>query len=136
MARPLDALLLARLREFFREPEAIFWVYGFPVLLAVGLGIAFRDKPPERVRVDVQLNSMGSRTPGDPAVATLRSLGAAGGFVTSLCLLEDCHDRLRLGRTDIVVVPGASVTYLYDPTRPESVLVHRVVVVQPGASLA
>jgi len=130
MARPLNALLLARLREFFREPEAIFWVYGFPVLLAVGLGIAFRDKPPERVRVDVQVTAAAAPTggatgdlaAGDPAAVALRTLGAAGGFDTAPCAADACHDRLRLGRTDIVVVPGAPLTYLYDPTRPESVL--------------
>ncbi len=37
---PLKELSLARLREFLREPEAVFWTYGFPLLLAVGLGIA------------------------------------------------------------------------------------------------
>src|SRR4029077_13078637 len=46
-------IVLARLREFYREPEAIFWVYFFPVLLAIGLGIAFWSRPPEAPRVDV-----------------------------------------------------------------------------------
>jgi ABC-2 type transport system permease protein len=31
----------------WREPEAIFWIFIFPILLAVGLGIAFRDRPPD-----------------------------------------------------------------------------------------
>src|SRR5262245_3695142 len=114
MAHPFRALLLSRLREFFREPEAIFWVYGFPVLLAVGLGIAFRDKPPDQVHVDVQTEA------GEPAA--LAALRAAGGFQATTCAPETCRDRLRLGRTDIVVLPGEPVTYLYDPTRPESVL--------------
>jgi len=38
-------LLTARLLELKREPEVIFWVFGFPILLALGLGIAFRNKP-------------------------------------------------------------------------------------------
>jgi hypothetical protein len=38
-------ILLARLLELKREPEVIFWVFGFPVLLALGLGLAFRNKP-------------------------------------------------------------------------------------------
>ncbi len=42
------SLVLARLREFIREPEAVFWVYGFPILMTVGLGIAFRNRPIER----------------------------------------------------------------------------------------
>ena len=36
------------LREFFREPGLIFWVFGFPILMAIGLGLAFRSQPPER----------------------------------------------------------------------------------------
>lgn len=38
-------LLMARMREMLREPEVLFWVFGFPLLLALGLGIAFRNKP-------------------------------------------------------------------------------------------
>lgn len=46
-------LLMARLKEMFREPEVIFWIFLFPILLALGLGIAFRNKPAEAVRVVV-----------------------------------------------------------------------------------
>ena len=46
---PLVQLTLVRFREFFREPEAVFWVFVFPVLLAAGLGIAFRNQAPERI---------------------------------------------------------------------------------------
>ena len=38
------ALLGARMKELWREPEVIFWVFVFPLLLALGLGIAFRKK--------------------------------------------------------------------------------------------
>ena len=48
---PLVQLTLVRYREFVREPEAVFWVFIFPLLLAAGLGIAFRDRPPERAPV-------------------------------------------------------------------------------------
>ena len=36
-----------RFREFVREPEALFWVFVFPILLAAGLGLAFRNRPAE-----------------------------------------------------------------------------------------
>ena len=52
-------LTLARLREFYREPEAVFWVYGFPILMVVGLGIAFRNQPVEQITVDVVSRSAG-----------------------------------------------------------------------------
>src|ERR1035438_3674705 len=38
-------LLWARVLELKREPEVVFWVFVFPLLLALGLGIAFRNKP-------------------------------------------------------------------------------------------
>ena len=50
---PLAELTVARLREFLREPEALFWVFAFPVLLALALGLAFRGKAPERIPVGV-----------------------------------------------------------------------------------
>ena len=47
---PFFQLYLARLREFYRQPARIFWVYGFPMLLAVVLGFAFQNRPPRRSR--------------------------------------------------------------------------------------
>src|SRR4051794_17686560 len=49
----LRELTSVRFREFLREPEAVFWTFAFPVLLAIGLGIAFRNKPAEIVHVGV-----------------------------------------------------------------------------------
>ena len=45
---PLAQLVLCRLREFIREPEALFWVYGFPIVMTIALGIAFRNQPVEQ----------------------------------------------------------------------------------------
>ncbi|HEU4720275.1 MAG TPA: hypothetical protein VFS59_02845, partial [Gemmatimonadaceae bacterium] len=52
-ARSLPQLTLVRFREFIREPEAVFWTFFFPVVLAIGLGIAFRNKPADAVTVGV-----------------------------------------------------------------------------------
>ena len=49
----LVELVRVRLLEFLREPEVVFWVYGFPVLLVATLGIAYRERPVPAVRVDV-----------------------------------------------------------------------------------
>jgi ABC-2 type transport system permease protein len=46
-------LTLVRFREFIREPEAVFWTFIFPILLAAGLGIAFRQRGPDKVQVGV-----------------------------------------------------------------------------------
>src|SRR5712691_3237661 len=48
---PLVQLTLVRFREFMREPEALFWVFAFPILLAAGLGVAFRNRPAEVLKV-------------------------------------------------------------------------------------
>src|ERR1700724_3321860 len=47
----LVQLTLVRFREFLREPEALFWVFVFPILLAAGLGIAFRNRPADVLRI-------------------------------------------------------------------------------------
>src|SRR5438874_4791104 len=51
---PLWQLTLMRWRIFVREPSAVFWTYGFPVVLALALGVAFRNRPPEPVEVAVE----------------------------------------------------------------------------------
>src|SRR3712207_7771876 len=53
----LVELVRVRLREFLREPEAVFWSFVFPVLLASGLALAFRNRPPEVVKVGVDRKS-------------------------------------------------------------------------------
>ena len=47
----LYQLSIMRFRLTLREPEAIFWVFIFPILLAVGLGIAFRNRPADVLQV-------------------------------------------------------------------------------------
>src|ERR1700690_1328235 len=46
-------LLGARMLELKREPEVVFWVFVFPLLLAAGLGIAFRNKPSDASSVAI-----------------------------------------------------------------------------------
>jgi len=111
---PFLLLTLARLRELMREPEVVFWVFVFPILLAVGLGVAFRNKPPDEVIVGV-VAADGS----DRLVAVLKP---QDGFRVTTIAASEAADRLRLGKVALVVVPGPSYEYRYDPTRPESVL--------------
>jgi hypothetical protein len=73
---PLVQLTLARMREFYREPEAIFWVFGFPIVLAFALGIAFRNRGPGELRVAV----LGGA--GDSAMAT--ALARAPGLTAAV----------------------------------------------------
>jgi len=117
---PLGQLILARLREFFREPEVIFWVYGFPILMVVALGIAFRNKPAEQILVDVQQDA-GNEAGVEFVSDALRKDETFKMQVNDPAL---CRLRLRTGKTALVVVPptssGEPYVYRYDPTREES----------------
>src|SRR5206468_10456066 len=108
---PLWELTLCRFREFAREPEVIFWVFGFPILLAVGLGIAFRNKPPDVIAVGV--------IEGEGADGAEGALLAKGGFQVERGTAEAESARLRLGKLSLLVLPGNPVEYRFDPTRPE-----------------
>jgi ABC-type multidrug transport system permease subunit len=117
---PLGQIILARLREFYRQPEAIFWVYGFPLLMVVALGIAFRNKPVERITVDVE--------DGPFAAKVNDALGKHKKFVVKVLDAETCRKRLRAGNTQLVVVARSTAyQYHFDPTRPESVLARNAV---------
>jgi ABC-2 type transport system permease protein len=107
----LAELTLARFRLFFREPSAMFWTFGFPVILAIALGIAFRNKPPDAVRVVVVAGPDAER-----ARASLES-NAVHAWVEDA---EAAHRDLRTGKVVLVVEPGTPRTYRYDDTRPES----------------
>ena len=64
MHSSLMQLTLVRFREFIRQPEAVFWTFVFPILLAVGLGLAFRSRAPEKPKVGIV-----TTTPGAAAIA-------------------------------------------------------------------
>jgi ABC-2 type transport system permease protein len=109
---PLVELTLARFREFMREPEAVFWVFAFPVIMTCALGIAFRSRSAEPVIAGV-VDQAGA----DRVVAALES---GGGFTVRRLAPGEVNAALRDGRAPVVVVPGAPPTYRYDEARAES----------------
>jgi len=116
---PLWQLILVRWRIFVREPAAVFWTYGFPVLLALALGIAFRNRPPEPVEVAVQA------APG--AEAWRDALAKAPAVHAHWLEAKEAHEALRSGKVSLVVHAGQPRTYEFDPTRPDSRLARAVV---------
>jgi ABC-type multidrug transport system permease subunit len=113
-----------RWRIFAREPSALFWTYGFPVILALALGVAFRNRPPEPVEVAVEAS---------PGCEAWRDVLATNSQVRVQWLNPDeAREALRVGKVSVVVgqrnahssgsVEGVEQarTYLFDPTRPES----------------
>jgi ABC-type multidrug transport system permease subunit len=109
---PLFEITRVKFLEFIREPEAIFWVLVFPVLLSLALGIAFRSKPPEALAIAVQ--------DGPGAEAARVALAADRALAPRILAEAPCREALRAGRVALVVVPGEKVTYWFDPTRDES----------------
>ena len=112
-------LVRCRFLEFFREPEMIFWVYGFPILMVLTLGVAYREQPVPKPRVLV--------ADGPGAAADVAALSAVGSGVTPHLLpATAAMEQLRTGRADLVIDRGATtaatVRYHFDPSRAESVL--------------
>lgn len=110
--RPLVQMTLAWIRGFYREPEAIFWVFGFPIVLAFALGIAFKNRGPGEMRVGVL------RGPADSAIA--RTLDATPALAAGVLDSTTARTQLRTGRIALLVLPGAPIVYRYDSTRTES----------------
>lgn len=113
-AHPLFELTLARLLEFVREPEAVFWVIVFPLALAFALGIAFRSKGEEPVFAGV--------VDGAGAAEVRAALAPAAGIHVRLLNADQVDRALRDGEVQVVVVPGTPPTYQFDAARPESAL--------------
>src|SRR4249920_1941009 len=111
-SHPLVELTVARFREFLREPEAVFWVFAFPVIMTCALGIAFRSRGNEPVIVGVVEQSGGDEL--------ARQLEQAGGFTVRRLPLEEVDRAVRDGRAPVVVVPGSPPAYRFDQARAES----------------
>ncbi len=104
----LFQLTLLRFREFIREPEAIFWNLAFPILLTAGLGIAFREQPPEVFRVAAVTPQLAQSLKQDKELAVEQL--ASDSALTAL----------RTGKVVLIAESGANgaVTFRYDDTNP------------------
>ena len=116
---PIVELTLARLREWVREPEAIFWAFVFPIVMSVALAVAFPRQDSRPVIVGVA---------GVPAAAALR--GALNGREDIILRDVPAGDELRVirdGEVHLVVEPGEPPIYRFDPDRAEARVARLVV---------
>jgi ABC-2 type transport system permease protein len=105
----LYQLTSSRFRLFLREPEAIFWVFIFPILLAVGLGIAFRNRPADVLPVAATTTQLTQALAADPGLHATTMDEAAG-----------THE-LAVGTIDLLAIQRPDgVTYKYDSTNPDA----------------
>src|SRR5438874_12788570 len=100
---PLWQLTLMRWRIFVREPSALFWTYGFPVVLALALGIAFRNRPPEPVEVAIE---------AEPGCEVWRDALATNSQVRVRWLRPlEAREALRGGKVSVVVGRQEATSY-------------------------
>lgn len=110
--RAIRAMVVAHMRASYREPGGLFWTYGFPILLSLVLGLAFRSRAPEPPKVAV----VGAR-----AEATAAMLQKNGEVVAKIEPADSAERDLRTGKVDAVVIAEeGTVEYRFDPTRPEA----------------
>jgi ABC-type multidrug transport system permease subunit len=105
-------MTIYRLKEFIREPDAVFWVFVFPLLLTLALGFAFRERPPERIPVGV--------TEGPFAQRHLNALQKSPALQPRIYPVLEGREELRRGKISLLVDGSEGMVYRYDPTRPES----------------
>jgi ABC-type multidrug transport system permease subunit len=112
---PLAALTKTRLLEFVREPEALFWVFAFPIIMALVLGFAFRDRPPDPIPVGIVAG------PSTDEIA--RALARPGTVKPSTYpSLADGLEALRTGKIALLVEQSGTLdlVYHFDRTRPDA----------------
>lgn len=107
--RSLVQLTFARFRLFFREPEAVFWIFVFPILLTLGLGIAFRNQPPAITNIGVVGTNLAAALRPDKALSVVVLDRDSGELA------------LRTGKIQLLAIAAPSgVTYRYDDTNPDA----------------
>jgi len=100
---PLVELTRVRVREFVREPEAMFWVFGFPILMACVLGIAFRNTAPEVTRIAVERASTDASGDLDRIVSALSPASNSHGLSAEALDPERAAHALRTGKVAMVI---------------------------------
>ena len=114
--RSIVQLTLARFRGFIREPEAVFWTFVFPILLAVGLGVAFRSRAPEQPHVGVLATGNSS--------TLMEALKRDSTLKVEVMDDSAAARALRTGKIAILakITGPASVEYTYDSARGEAAM--------------
>lgn len=109
---PLVELTLARVREFVREPEALFWTFVFPIVMSLVLAIAFPSRGARPVPVGI--------VNGDGAARVRQTLATAPGITVRDVPRGDEQRALREGEVHVIVVATTPPTYMFDAARDES----------------
>jgi ABC-type multidrug transport system permease subunit len=109
---PLLELTFARMREFIREPEAVFWTFGYPIIMSLALAFAFPS-------ADAQTTLVGVAT-GDAAAGIRKTLAATPRVTVRDVAPGDAQRMLREGAIHVLVEATDPPTYRFDAARAES----------------
>ncbi len=121
--RSLWALSAVRLKLFFREPGSLFWTFGFPLLVTVALGIAFRNQGPARSPVAI--------VAGPGAEEVRAALSGGPGLSARVVDAAEATRELRTGEALLAIESTAAgaaapLVFRFDPSRPEAHAVRRL----------
>jgi ABC-2 type transport system permease protein len=151
--REISALTLVRIKIFVREPEAIFWVVVFPVLLTVVLGYAFRTNEPGPSQVALFWDGSAAAKKLEQRLTTplcadndSRAWPACEGndkkqgkeaakpriAIKRYRDLRVAERKLRKGAVDAIVIAAKPPRVRSDPNRPEGELAQLRIAVQLG----
>lgn len=113
---PLAELVKARLREFYREPAIVFWVFGFPLVMALGLGAAFRSRPPDLPRLGVVVSEE-----SDTSRRFLGALKESPEAITEVFDRQAGDRALARAKIDaLVLLERDGIETVVDPTQEKS----------------
>ena len=105
----LYQLTMVRFKLILREPEAIFWIFIFPILLAVGLGIAFRNRPADVLQVGATTAQLTQALASDKGLTAATMDEAAG-----------THALATGGILVLAIQRPDGVAYKYDDSNPDA----------------
>ncbi|HMD77620.1 MAG TPA: ABC transporter permease [Terracidiphilus sp.] len=105
----LYQLTMVRFKLILREPEAVFWIFVFPILLAVGLGIAFRNRPADVLQVGATTPQLTQALAADKELTAATMDEAAG-----------THALATGGILLLAIQKPDGVAYKYDDTNPDA----------------
>lgn len=114
---PIVELTLTRIREFIREPEALFWTFVFPIVMTLVMAMAFPSRAARPVPVAV---ADGVSQGADAAGSIREALAKAPGIVLREVPAGGEQRALREGEVHLIVVPTDPPTYQFDAARDES----------------
>ena len=137
MKYPLIQLLKAHFKEYLREPGALFWSFGFPILMALGLGLAFSgDKQiindvaivPKYGQNDTVFNILVNKNNEYSDTIIEKTFNSGYNKTTYKFYItswQEARIKLKRGIVSVIVTENNNIlTYHSDPLNPKSELIN------------